>query len=137
MVETKKLSAKDTCGMGSCAKIKHCIITILLVLNTLLLIRVLCNQVSIEADRVGGRANYKLVQQIYDTPAFRAQQKQQIEQALQMYQQGWTQQAGAQQAGAQQGRLQQGSAQQAGVQQAGLQQQAGPQQQAGNPTVTQ
>jgi hypothetical protein len=31
-----------------------------------------------------------MVQQIYKSPVFKAQQKQQIEQALQMYQGGWT-----------------------------------------------
>jgi len=78
--------------MGGCAKIKHCLILLLLVINTLLLIRVLCNQVGVEAARVGGRGNYKMVQQIYKSPAFKAQQKTQIEQALLMYQQGVAQQ---------------------------------------------
>lgn len=95
MVETKKLSGKDSCGMGGCAKVKHCLILLLLVINTLLLVRVLCNQVNVEANRVGGRWNYNMVQQIYKSPAFKAQQKTQIEQALQMYQQGWTQQPSA------------------------------------------
>ena len=57
---------------------------------------ILCNQSKFEADRVGGNANYKMVQQIYKSEAFKAQQKQQIEQALQMYQGGG--QATAQQA---------------------------------------
>jgi len=43
---------------------------------------------NVEAQKVGGSANYKMVQQIYKSDAFKAQQKQQIEQALQMYQDG-------------------------------------------------
>lgn len=50
--------------------------------------RILCNQNKIEADRVGGMENYKMVQQIYKSDTFKAAQKQQIEQALQMYQGG-------------------------------------------------
>ncbi len=53
MVETKKLSAKDTCGMDCCGKIKHVLILAFLLLNTLLLVRVLCNQTKIESDKVG------------------------------------------------------------------------------------
>ena len=90
MVETKKLSGKDTCGMGCCGKIKHCLVLVFLVINTLLLVWVLCHQTNIEAAKVGGRDNYKMVQQIYKSASFKAQQKQQIEQALQMYQGGWT-----------------------------------------------
>ena len=95
MVETKKLSGKDTCGMGCCGKIKHCLVLVFLVINTLLLIWVLCHQTSIEAAKVGGRDNYRMVQQIYKSASFKAQQKQQIEQALQMYQGGWTTQPSA------------------------------------------
>lgn len=88
MVETKKLSAKDTCDMGSCCgKMKHFLVPVLLVINLLLVVWVLFNQMNLEADRVGGRDNYKMVQQIYKSDAFKAQQKQQIEQALQMYDQ--------------------------------------------------
>ncbi len=94
MVETKKLSAKDTCGMGCCGKMKHLLIWILFVVNTLLLVWVLVNQLSVEANKVGGRANYRMVQQIYKSDAFKVQQKQQIEQALQMYQGGWAAQQG-------------------------------------------
>ena len=63
---------------------------ILVILNTILIVCILCNQVRIESNRVWGMANYKMVQQIYRSPAFKAQQKQQIEQALQMYQNGGT-----------------------------------------------
>jgi hypothetical protein len=88
MVETKKLSAKDACGIGCCGKIKHLLVFVLIIVNTLLLACILYNQVNIEANRVGGKANYNMVQQIYKSPVFKAQQKQQIEQALQMYQGG-------------------------------------------------
>jgi ABC-type uncharacterized transport system permease subunit len=88
MVETKKLSAKDTCDMGYCHKMKHLLVPVLLVINLLLLVWVLLNQLGLEANKVGGRDNYRMVQQIYKSDAFKAQQKQQIEQALQMYQGG-------------------------------------------------
>lgn len=90
MVETRKISTKDTCGcgVGCCAKFKHVFVFALVVINTLLLIRVLCNQSRIEADRVGGMQNYKMVKQIYQTEAFKTAQQQQIQQALQMYQGG-------------------------------------------------
>lgn len=91
MVETKKLSAKDTCGMESCCgKMGHLLVPVLLVINLLLVVWVLFNQMNVEADRVGGRDNYNMVKQIYKSDAFKAQQKQQIEQALQMYNQGAT-----------------------------------------------
>jgi len=88
MVETKKLSAKDSCGMGCCGEMKHCLVFVLIALNTLMLIWVLWNQTKLEADRVGGRDNYKMVQQIYKSDAFKTAQQQQIEQALHMYQGG-------------------------------------------------
>ena len=40
--------------------------------------------------KVGGKDNYNLVQKIYESKTFQSQQKQQIEQALQMYQGGGT-----------------------------------------------
>ena len=89
MVETKKLSAKDTCGMGCCGgKMKHILFPILIVINTLLLVCILWNQMNLEFEKVGGRDNYNAVRQIYRSDAFKVQQKQQIEQALQMYQWG-------------------------------------------------
>lgn len=78
------------CGTPMCWKIKHLLTCILLLLNTILLVWILCNQVGIEAKRVGGRDNYKMVQQIYRSPAFKEQQRQQIEQVLQVYQGGVT-----------------------------------------------
>ena len=92
MVETKKMSSKDSCGMGCCGNMKHLIVFVLIAINTLLLVVVLIGQTKNEADKVGGRANYNMVKQIYQSETFKAQQKQQIEQALQMYQ-GATQQA--------------------------------------------
>ena len=94
MVETKKLSAKDTCCTSEgCKKFKKLVMFGLLFLNTILIIWVLCNKTKIESDRVGGRANYEMVEKIYKSPAFKAQQKQQIQQALQMYQGGGAQAA--------------------------------------------
>lgn len=58
-----------------------------------MLVWVLVNQNTMEAAKVGGRANYKMVQQIYKSETFKAQQTQQIEQALQMYQGGADQNA--------------------------------------------
>jgi len=87
IVETKKMSTKDVCGMGCCAKVKHLLVPALLILNTLLLVRVLSQQVNLEASKVGGRDNYNKVQQIYKSETFKAQQTQKIEQALQKYQQ--------------------------------------------------
>ena len=86
MVETKKMSAKDTCGMGCCTKFSHLLVFVLIVINTLLLVWILSNQTKIESDRVGGRANYDMVQQIYKSEQFKEQQATQIQQALQMYQ---------------------------------------------------
>ena len=90
MVETKTMSAKDTCGMNCCGKIKHLLVPILLVINTILLVWVLCNQVSIEAGRVWGSDNYKMLKEIQSLPAFKAQYQQQLEQGLQMYKAGTT-----------------------------------------------
>ena len=101
VVETKMISQKDACcstkGTACGGKMKCLLVPVLLVVNTVLLGYVLCNQVNVEADRVGGRDNYKMVQQIYKSDAFKAQQKQQIQQALQQYQGGGaaTQQGGA------------------------------------------
>jgi ABC-type uncharacterized transport system permease subunit len=80
-------------GMSCCCKMKHLLVPVLLVINLLLLVWLLCNQLGVEANKVGGRENYRMVQQIYKSDAFKAQQKQQIEQALQQYQGGTAQQA--------------------------------------------
>lgn len=92
-VETKKMD-DDCCSSKSCApslcggkcKVGHLVVIGLLVLNTILSIVALTSSSKIEAMKVGGRDNYELVQKIYGSKTFKAQQKQQIEQALQMYQ---------------------------------------------------
>jgi hypothetical protein len=86
VVETKKMC--NDCGPSCGCRMGHLFVILLLAINTILLICLFCRQTKIEADRVGGKANYKLVQQIYKTPAFQAQQKQQLEQALKLYQGG-------------------------------------------------
>ena len=58
---------------------------VLTVLNTILLIALLANQDQAEALKVGGPENYKLLKQIFVSDGYKAQQKQQIEQALQMF----------------------------------------------------
>ncbi len=68
---------------------------VLVILNTIMIICILRNQSRFEYEKVGGRANYNMVRQIYRSDAFKAQQKQQIEQALQMYQGGATTQQSA------------------------------------------
>ena len=101
MVETKKLSGENCTGSTCCPYwmcVKHFVVSALVLLNTVLLVWVLCNQTKLESDKVGGAANYKMVQQIYKTPAFKAQQTQQIQQALQMYEGGAQTAQGVQQA---------------------------------------
>lgn len=89
IVETRKISTKDSCSASSCCgDIKHLILFILIVINTLMIAFVLFNQTKIQADQVGGKENYKMVKQIYKTDMFKEQQTTQIQQALQMYQAG-------------------------------------------------
>lgn len=45
----------------------------------------MCTFAKNEADKVGGSDNYKMVKEIYKSDNFKAQQKQQIEQALQSF----------------------------------------------------
>lgn len=53
-VETRRLSEKDSCGSKCCfRRVKHLLMFLLVIVNTILLICVLCNQHKIEADRVG------------------------------------------------------------------------------------
>jgi hypothetical protein len=89
-VETKKVDdccdSKSSCCMpAKCHGFKS-VQFILIVLNTLTLICIAYNQRNIESMRVGGKQNYGMVKQIYQSEGFKAQQKQQIEQALQMFQ---------------------------------------------------
>ena len=88
-VETKKVS--DCCdSKNACCNPKIHGVKIfefvLLIFNTLALICIAYNQRNIESMRVGWKENYGMVKQIYQAEGFKAQQKQQIEQALQMFQ---------------------------------------------------
>lgn len=89
-VETRKISTQDSCSSSCncCATFKGVILFGLLVLNTLLMVFLLVQNSTIESERVWWKENYKMVKQIYKTDAFKTSQKQQIEQALQMYQWG-------------------------------------------------
>ncbi len=88
-VETKKISSeKDVCCAGGKCPMHHVVkigFMVLTVLNTILLIALLANQDQWEALKVGGPENYKLLKQIFVSDGYKAQQKQQIEQALQMF----------------------------------------------------
>jgi len=87
-VETRKISTQDSCSSACSCTSKGILLLGILLLNTLLIVFLLVQQSNVEAQRVGGRENYKMVKQIYKTEAFKTSQKQQIEQALQMYQWG-------------------------------------------------
>ena len=88
-VETKKISSEqDVCCAGKKCPMHHVVkigFMVLTVLNTILLIALLANQNEAEALKVGGPENYKLLKQIFVSDGYKAQQKQQIEQALQMF----------------------------------------------------
>ena len=88
VVETRKISSQNSCGTCSCWDIKHLLVVVLILINTLLVAFVVYNQTKIQADQVGGMSNYKMVKQIYKTDMFKQQQTQQIQQALQMYEGG-------------------------------------------------
>lgn len=89
MIEKKDQSCEN-CNCGN--SLLHWVIALLLVLNSVLLVLPLIKKPmntdlsvaleAIEAIKVGGEENYALVKQIYSSPAFQAQQKAQIEQAL-------------------------------------------------------
>lgn len=87
-VETRKMSGEccgtgsKCCGMGIC----HLIGGLLLLANLVVTTMFLCQYNNMEAMKVGGRDNYKLVKQIYNTKAFQDGQAQQIQAALQQYQ---------------------------------------------------
>lgn len=86
-VETKKISSVETCcsPANSCCRLgKHFFMILLLVVNTVLLAIVLINQSRMEALRAGGRENYGLLKQVFQTEGYKMQQKQQLEQALQI-----------------------------------------------------
>ena len=85
-VQTKKMSDGECCM----PKKHHCcgkmFLILLLLLNVVLTGLVLCQQRNIESNRVGGTDNYKMLQQVFKSEGFKAQQQQQIQQAMQMYQ---------------------------------------------------
>lgn len=87
-VQTKKMPDTDCCASK---KDSHCSYTwifmiLLLILNVLLTFMVLYQQRNIESMRVGGMQNYKLLRKVFESEGFKNHQKQQIQQALQMYQ---------------------------------------------------
>jgi hypothetical protein len=87
-VETKKISEEVCCAPKKACCGHHIVkigFMVLTVLNTVLLIALLANQDKAEALKVGGDDNYKMLKQIFTTDGYKAQQKQQIEQALQMF----------------------------------------------------
>ena len=87
-VETKKISEEVCCGSKMPCTAKNMVrvgFMVLTVLNTILLIALLAGQDKAESLKVGGDDNYKMLKQIFTTEWYKAQQKQQIEQALQMF----------------------------------------------------
>jgi len=70
------------------ARFHGLLVFVLLLVNLLLVAFVLVRQGQIEAEKVGGMQNYKMVKQIYRTDMFKEQQTQQIQQALNVYQAG-------------------------------------------------
>lgn len=85
-VETKKISSGSCCStwVSCCPSLKHLFMTILLIANTVLLAIILVNQTRMEALRAGGSENYSLLKQVFKTEGYKMQQKQQLEQALQI-----------------------------------------------------
>lgn len=86
-VETKRISKSDPCctlGFSSCFSFKNFFIAILLIANTVLLSIILVNQTSIEELRTWGKENYNLLKQVFQTDWYKMQQRQQLEQALEM-----------------------------------------------------
>ncbi len=85
-VETRKMSGEH-CSAGMCCgkRVCHLIGGLLLLANLVILIMFYCQYTRMEAMKVGGEANYKLVKQIYNTKAFQDGQTQQIQAALQQY----------------------------------------------------
>ena len=86
-VETKKISSEKNacCAFSSGRHMIKIVVLALTVLNTILLISLLSNQDRNEALKVGGNENYKLLKQIFTTDSYKSQQRQQIEQAMEMF----------------------------------------------------
>lgn len=83
-VETKKISNTEMCASPKCKIGKHCFMILLLVANTILLAILLINQSKMEQLRAGWKENYGLLKQVFQTEGYKAQQRQQLEQALQV-----------------------------------------------------
>lgn len=86
-VETKKISKSDSCcstETSCCTSLKHLFITIFLIVNTVLLAIILVNQTKMETLRAGWKENYSLLKQVFETEGYKMQQKEQLEQALQI-----------------------------------------------------
>lgn len=84
-VQTKKMSEGECCM----PKHRHCgkmFLIVLLIINVALTSMVAIRQSRIESLRVGGNDNYKMLQQVFQSEGFQAQQRQQIQQAMQLYQ---------------------------------------------------
>ena len=84
-VQTKKMSEEGCCM----PKHRHCgkmFLIVLLIVNVALTSMVAIRQSRIESMRVGGTDNYKMLQQVFQSEGFKAQQMQQIQQAMQLYQ---------------------------------------------------
>ncbi|MBU0626287.1 hypothetical protein KKH82_02420 [Patescibacteria group bacterium] len=86
-VETKKMTKNEICmPHRRCFIVFKFFMVAVILFNTVLLVFLLCQQTKIEAMRVGGYDNYKMLNRVFESDAFRDQQKQQIQQAMQMYQ---------------------------------------------------
>lgn len=90
IVQTKKMPSWDCCATTStCWTVAHCcgklFVLILLLANLVLTAMVLFQQRNVESMRVGGMANYSMLRQVFQSEWFQEQQKQQIQQAMQMY----------------------------------------------------
>lgn len=85
-VETKKISNSEFCCWTSVSRsyAKHFFLTILLIANTVLLALILVNQTKMEALRAGWSENYDLLKQVFQTEGYKMQQRQQLEQALEI-----------------------------------------------------
>lgn len=88
-VETRKISSPEACcwtpkSANCCRFTKHFFMIILMVVNTVLLALILVNQTRMEALRAGWSDNYRLLKQVFQTEWYKAQQRQQLEQALQV-----------------------------------------------------
>ena len=89
VVETKKISdscCSTDCWSGcNCSKVSHIVMMVLLLVNTVFLVLSFSMIRNNESVKVGWRENYKMAKEIYKTEWFKAYQKQQIQQALQMF----------------------------------------------------